>query len=40
MIIDPVCKMNVEPERAAAKAVHAGEEYYFLHRDLPQGVCR
>ncbi len=29
MAIDPVCKMNVEPAKAAAKAEHAGQTYYF-----------
>lgn len=29
MAIDPVCKMSVEPERAAANAEHGGKEYYF-----------
>lgn len=29
MAIDPVCKMNVEPGKAAAKAEHAGQVYYF-----------
>ena len=29
MAIDPVCKMNVEPEKAAAKAEHEGQMYYF-----------
>jgi P-type Cu+ transporter len=29
MAIDPVCGMAVEPERAAAKAEHAGKTYYF-----------
>ncbi|MHB1053608.1 MAG: YHS domain-containing protein [Thiobacillus sp.] len=29
MAIDPVCKMNVEPEKAAAKAEHVGQVYYF-----------
>lgn len=29
MSIDPVCKMNVEPEKAAAKAEYAGKEYFF-----------
>ena len=29
MVIDPVCKMNVEPEKAAAKAEHGGQVYYF-----------
>lgn len=29
MEIDPVCKMNVEPEKVAAKAEHAGQVYYF-----------
>ena len=29
MAIDPVCKMNVESGKAAAKAEHAGQVYYF-----------
>jgi len=29
MASDPVCKMNVEPEKAAGKAEHAGQVYYF-----------
>jgi len=29
MAIDPVCKMKVEPGKAAAKAEHAGQVYYF-----------
>ncbi|HQS58784.1 MAG: hypothetical protein B7Y56_10620 [Gallionellales bacterium 35-53-114] len=29
MAIDPVCKMNVVPEKAAAKEEHAGQVYYF-----------
>jgi len=29
MATDPVCKMSVEPEKAAAKAEHAGQVYYF-----------
>jgi YHS domain-containing protein len=29
MAIDPVCKMKVEPETAAAKAEYKGETYYF-----------
>ncbi|MGD2165569.1 MAG: YHS domain-containing protein [Anaerolineae bacterium] len=29
MAIDPVCKMTVEPDTAAAKAEHEGETYYF-----------
>lgn len=29
MAIDPVCKMSVDPERAPAKAEHAGKTYYF-----------
>lgn len=32
MAIDPVCKMNVEPEMAAAKAEHAGQVYYFCSK--------
>jgi YHS domain-containing protein len=29
MAVDPVCKMNVNPQKAAAKAVYAGWTYYF-----------
>jgi Cu+-exporting ATPase len=29
MAIDPVCKMKVEPETAAATAEYKGETYYF-----------
>jgi len=29
MAIDPVCKMNVDPANAAAKAEYAGQMYYF-----------
>lgn len=29
MTVDPVCKMKVEPDKAAAKAEHAGQIYYF-----------
>lgn len=29
MAIDPVCKMSVEPETAAAKVDHQGTTYYF-----------
>jgi Cu+-exporting ATPase len=29
MAIDPVCNMNVEPAKAAAKAEHEGTTYYF-----------
>ena len=29
MAIDPVCKMEVDPENAAAKAEHQGQTYYF-----------
>lgn len=29
MAIDPACKMSVEPNKAAAKAEHAGQVYYF-----------
>jgi Cu+-exporting ATPase len=28
-VIDPVCGMRVDPEKAAAKSDHAGETYYF-----------
>jgi Cu+-exporting ATPase len=29
MAIDPVCKMKVDPEKAAAKAEYQGQTYYF-----------
>lgn len=29
MPTDPVCKMEVEPETAAAEAEYQGETYYF-----------
>lgn len=29
MAIDPVCKMEVDPESAPAKAEYEGETYYF-----------
>ena len=29
MHTDPVCRMQVEPERAAARAEHKGTTYYF-----------
>ena len=29
MATDPVCKMNVDPAKAAATADYAGQTYYF-----------
>lgn len=29
MTVDPVCKMELEPKQAAAKAEYRGERYYF-----------
>jgi YHS domain-containing protein len=29
MAVDPVCKMNVDPENAPAKSEYEGETYYF-----------
>ncbi|MDD4927678.1 MAG: YHS domain-containing protein [Gallionella sp.] len=29
MATDPVCKMNVESEKAAGKAEYGGQVYYF-----------
>lgn len=29
MATDPVCKMNLEPAKAAAKVDYAGQTYYF-----------
>src|SRR4051812_39153352 len=31
-IIDPVCGMTVVPERAAAHAVHGGQNFYFCSK--------
>lgn len=30
MAIDPVCKMKVDPEKAAAKTEYKGQTYYFM----------
>ena len=35
MAIDPVCKMNVESDKAAASAEYAGQVYYFC-----SDICR
>lgn len=35
MAIDPVCKMTVNEEKAAAKAEYKGKTYYFC-----AGVCK
>jgi len=32
MEIDPVCKMKVDPEKAAATSVYQGKTYYFCAR--------
>jgi len=29
MTTDPVCKMSVEPAKAAAQSVYKGQTYYF-----------
>jgi len=29
MAVDPVCKMTVEPARAAAQSSYRGQTYYF-----------
>ncbi|MDX1251542.1 MAG: YHS domain-containing protein [Gammaproteobacteria bacterium] len=29
MVTDPVCKMDVDPAKAAAKVEYAGQVYYF-----------
>lgn len=31
MAIDPVCKMEVDPKNAPAKADYKGTTYYFCH---------
>lgn len=35
MAIDPVCKMQVDPAKAAAKVDYAGQTYHFCSE-----VCR
>ncbi len=37
MVIDPVCKMNVEPDNAAAKAEYAGQVYFFCSDTCHKG---
>ncbi len=29
MAVDPVCKMSVEPAKAAAQSTYRGQTYYF-----------
>ena len=29
MAVDPVCKMTVEPAKAAAQSIYQGQTYYF-----------
>ena len=29
MAIDPVCGMDVEPDKAAAKSTYGGKDYFF-----------
>jgi YHS domain-containing protein len=29
MAVDPVCGMDVEPDKAAARSTYKGKEYYF-----------
>ena len=29
MAVDPVCSMDVEPDKAAAKSTYQGKDYYF-----------
>jgi YHS domain-containing protein len=29
MEIDPVCKMQVDPDKASGKSEHEGKSYYF-----------
>jgi len=29
MAVDPVCKMTVEPAKAAAQSTYQGQTYYF-----------
>ena len=31
MVIDPVCKMEMQPKDAAATSEYAGKTYYFCH---------
>ena len=36
MAIDPVCKMEVEPTKAAAKAEYLGQVFYFCSEPCHQ----
>lgn len=36
MAIDPVCKMKVDPQKAAAKVDHRGTTYYFCSHGCHQ----
>src|SRR5260370_16346642 len=37
---DPVCGMMVDPEKAAAKAEHAGRTYYFCSKNCAERFSR
>ncbi|TMQ20850.1 MAG: YHS domain-containing protein [Candidatus Rokuibacteriota bacterium] len=40
MAVDPVCKMTVEPARAAAQSTYKGERYYFCAAGCKQKFDR
>jgi YHS domain-containing protein len=40
MAVDPVCKMDVEPARAAAQSSYQGRTYYFCAVGCKQAFDR
>jgi YHS domain-containing protein len=40
MAVDPVCKMTVDPPRAAAQSSYKGETYYFCAAGCKQTFDR
>jgi YHS domain-containing protein len=40
MAVDPVCKMDVEPARAAAQSSYQGRMYYFCAVGCKQAFDR
>ena len=40
MAVDPVCKMTVEPAKAAAQSTYQGQPYYFCAAGCKQKFDR
>jgi YHS domain-containing protein len=40
MAVDPVCKMTVEPAKAAAQSTYQGQTYYFCAVGCKQAFDR